>query len=244
MITRRLRKHAAPRDRRAGAAMLVVMLMLLMVTATGVFAIHATSYEIQAAGFASRYMRTQYVGESGVGQTLTWIDVHGPAALRHAMDRSSDLNIATSGRAIDLAPYEPPIAAGRQAHRFYTRDLDTLNIPGVANHDWTTQNAQQAVRSPYSPQLVVDIYDMYMDEANCPTGGRADGGGTLTCIQSTVTARGRLRIPAGSDFVAGDITGQLAPARRSSNGGRAIQLQFHETASDARAFVTAGPIPR
>lgn len=45
--------------------MLIVMLVLLMATAAAVFAVHATTYELSAAGNSRQALQTEYVAETG-----------------------------------------------------------------------------------------------------------------------------------------------------------------------------------
>ncbi|MEM6956284.1 MAG: hypothetical protein AAF645_11365 [Myxococcota bacterium] len=204
---------------REGAVMLVVMLVLMMTTATAVFAVHATSSEIRAAGFSRQAMQTQYIGESGVMAAFAWVDFFGADALRQAMTQSSEANRAGGGPALDLQPFERQLRDGADAHRFYPPDFNAL--AGAPLDD----DGSVGPRSAYDSFLLVDVYDRHRVVRPIP-GGQAQGGGRLEYLGATYTSRGRTRLP-------GDFQTAVVGDR-----------PFHEGASDARAFAVSGPIGR
>ena len=102
--------HSRRRSRKSqeGAAMLIIMLMLLMVTGTAMFAIHATSYEMRAAGYNRQASQTHYVGETGARAALAWVDHYGPpCVITEAIRRTKAMS---SYRALKMAPFEPELA--------------------------------------------------------------------------------------------------------------------------------------
>lgn len=199
--------------------MLITMMVLLMTTATALFAIHATSSEIRAAGFTRQLMQTRYIGETGITAALAWVDYYGADSLRRAMTESSQANRAAGGAALNLSPFEPPLRADADAHRFYATDF--VNLAALPVERETSLGARNA----FQTQLLVDVYDRHR-VVRAVAGGQAQGGGRLEYLGATYTSRGRTRLP--SDYVSG------IPGDRP----------FHEGASDARAFAVSGPIGR
>jgi len=223
--------------REEGAAMLVTMLVLMMVTATGVFAVHSTSYEIRASGHSRQLMRTQYIAENGLGATLAWVDQYQASGLHRVLERSTDIQLGAT--ALDLAPFEPPMVGGKRAHRFYQEDFDNLNVPGIPAGEWQADNVDLGVDSLYTPFVLVDVYDDH-EPMFTPPGSDASPDGTLRYLGSVVTSRGRTRIGDGNDWVELDVTNRLDPDLASSEGSQ-IQFRGQETASDARMYGVFGP---
>ena len=171
--------------------MVIVMLILLMVTATAVFAVHATTYEIRAAGHMRQAMQAQYVAETGLTGSLAMVDSLGPAALLHAMERSEPPH---------LAPFEPELLTGKQGYRMYLDDFST-----GAGMPVTTESLGGDVQ-PYAPLFAVDVNDNYVF-TGVIAGHRSDGHSRLRFMQATYTSRGRTRLASGDFTSAGDTRG-------------------------------------
>jgi hypothetical protein len=70
--------HAAPRSprlrrtrqKREGAALLIVLLVLMMATGTAVYTVNSTQFEVRAAGSLHQAMRTRYVSEAATVSVL------------------------------------------------------------------------------------------------------------------------------------------------------------------------------
>jgi hypothetical protein len=199
--------------------MLIVMLIILMATATAMFAIHATAFEVRASGHVRQLMQTQYVGESGVMATMALVDRIGPHALQSIMRQRNQLRMASGNlSAIDMEGYgEPPLAPSKDGYRFNGDELQS--IVGVQAADRESLGGE---RQAYTPMILVDVYDTHT-VTRVVAGERADGYGQMRYIRATYTGRGRTRVAAGDAQVAGDVR------------------QFHEGASDARAHGVSGP---
>jgi hypothetical protein len=65
------------RSSREGAVMLVVMLILLVATASAAVAVHTTQSELHAAGQDRLALQTRYVSEVAITATASWIDQLG-----------------------------------------------------------------------------------------------------------------------------------------------------------------------
>jgi len=208
-----------PRRDQEGAVMLVVMLVLLMVTATAMVGIHTTAYEVRGAGYSRQALQTDYIGEAGAQSAMAWVDFYGPGALLQAMTRSSELNRATGTEALDLAPFEVPLATDHDAYRLYASDL------GSAMTTVPLDQTSLGLRNVYQPIVLVDIYDAYTF-TGALSGSRSDGRGRLQYLRATYTSRGRTRV--------GGIG--TADLQRGT--------YLHETASDARVYGLSGPFGR
>ncbi|MFW6087606.1 MAG: hypothetical protein ACODAG_10415 [Myxococcota bacterium] len=197
--------------------MLIVMLIILMTTATAYFAIHATSFEIRASGHMRQAMQTQYVAETGAMATLGWIDQQDPRQLQMLVRRGSEANRAAGGQALNLEPFgEPELALGKDGHRLNMQQLGT-DLGGLPIDGESLGGPRQA----YEPQAYVDVLDL-MHWTGVTAGERSDGRGSMRYMRATYTSRGRTRIDA-------DYT---TPGDRRP---------FHEGASDARAQGVSGP---
>lgn len=217
--------RGARADREQGLAMLVVMLVLMMVTATAVFAIHATGFEMRAAGYNRQAVQTHYVAETGLNGAAAWVDSRQPATLVAVAQQT----LATGGtRAYDIRPFEPPLGQGVEAYRLGASDIDALSgLPGPS----VTADVEMlgGARQTLVPFYVVDVYDIRRDTSNV-AGNQQQGVASATYVRATYTSRGRTRLPG--DFVSGD--GTLASLDHDPAG-------FHEGATDGRALGRSGP---
>jgi len=207
------RENITPAREREGAAMLIVMLVLLAATATATFAIHATSYEMRASGYGRQAMQTRYIAESGLQSGIAMVDEMHPASLEPAMQRSTPPV---------LAPIEPNLLPGKTMYRMYLSDF-AITAPPIETDPTLTPSLGPYVA--YQPQFILDINDNYTFTRPL-AGDRADGYGALRFIAATYTSRGRTQITGSDVRTVGDTR------------------DYHEGASDARAHVVLGPLPR
>src|SRR5690606_8313768 len=70
----RIRSKPSKGARREGAAMLVVLMVLLMTTAMATFAIHATSMELRGAGHARQAVQAEHLAEGATYAGVSYID--------------------------------------------------------------------------------------------------------------------------------------------------------------------------
>ena len=85
-VTTREAVARRPAPAREGAAMLIVMLVLLMTTGVAVFAVHTTTAEIRAAGAARQALQTQYVAEAGLMSAIAYSELIQPAGVELALE--------------------------------------------------------------------------------------------------------------------------------------------------------------
>ncbi|MDB4990359.1 MAG: hypothetical protein JWN04_5537 [Myxococcaceae bacterium] len=64
------RPRRAAREKREGAALLIVLFILMMATGTAVYAMQATQFEQRAAGSLQQAMRTKYIAEAATVSVL------------------------------------------------------------------------------------------------------------------------------------------------------------------------------
>ncbi len=219
------RRHAS---RREGAVMLVVMLVVLMVTATGMFAVYSTTYELRSAGTFRQAMQTQYVAEGGVSTGMALIDTMGAGSIDLAMQRVP----VAAGR--QFAREEPAYGQSTPHFRVYMADFTTL--PSVVAQPVEGNVAASGGSSlgsalAYGPDFLIDMDDSYRPGRSI-AGMSVTGDSPVSYRVWTITSRGRTRPPTGQDTL---TPGESALATQLQRGS-------HETAMNARAVVLSGPM--
>ena len=226
MLSRR-RFRRSPRTRREGAAMLVVMVVLLMVSSLAVFSVHSTTRELRAAGHQRQAMQARFFAQAGIDSTFGLLDnpAFGPAGLDHVMDQT--LNDATYG-VPTMQPFEPDVLPNRPAYRMFSR-----NFSSFGGFDPAPQyTLGDGARDAYEPGFEVDVTD-YFEFTGTIAGESSSGGGSLRFIYATYTSRARLRLPdADGDGTRDDYQGLAAEDPRRD---------YHEVAHAARAYGVSGP---
>ena len=76
--------------------MLGVMLVVLMVTATAMFAVYSTTYELRSAGTFRQAMQTQYIAEGGISTGMALVDTMGAGSIDQA-NHCLNTAVATGG---------------------------------------------------------------------------------------------------------------------------------------------------
>ena len=199
-----------------GAAMLVVMFVLLMATATAVYAVQSTTFEIRAAGYGRRAIQTDALAENGLTAAMAWVDATGPDTMMLSLDRSMN-----GGSTLDVQPFEIALGAGKRGMRLYGGAGGELNVTAQPRMDEPT--ATLGERQAMDTFLMVDVYDVHTFTGVLP-GFSSSGTARLKFLGATYTARGRARLPGAAAVDASDT-----------------RASFHETASDARARGVSGP---
>lgn len=214
-------KRRKENRREEGAILVIVVLILLVVTATGTYAVHASTSELQGAGATRTAYQTEEMAISMVDGAMDWVDLVGPGTLyRHATlnDRSAVSAGRTSG--LQLGNLEPALLPGQLGDRLYVTDLAS-RPGGTRSSVELVSPASLNNGVPQRASAVVDVYDIHRYPGATP-GARSDGYGTLYYLRATYTGRARAELPLG-DTVAQDI--------------RDRQI----STSTARAIGTSGP---
>ena len=71
--------------RREGAALFVVLMIVMVGTASAVFSANSVSHEVRGTGFARQQMQTRYAARGALVGALEWFDIFGPSTVRSIM---------------------------------------------------------------------------------------------------------------------------------------------------------------
>jgi hypothetical protein len=196
--------------------MLVVLMVLLMTTATATFAIHSTSIEIRAAGHSRQALQAEYLAEGGAYAALSYVDVlkaNGSLAQYFRTDVASGVAIGAGEMAMD------------QSTNLLRVDMDDFTTgAGVNAPPVETEAARTPSFGPYSayaPSFRADGTDLY--QISRAIAGRDLSGRGSQFYRMTLTSRGSMNVPSE---LAATAVGQRA---------------YHETVMRARALTEVGP---
>jgi hypothetical protein len=194
-------------QRQEGAAMLVVMLVLLAATATASFAFHATSFEVRAAGNHRMMMQTGYVAEAALVSSIAMAEQMGPA-----------LGMAMEANTI-LAVYEPfeRNPTDPETYRFYLTDFPVATPPIETSFSAPAEPSYGNFNR-FRPFFVVDANDKY--DAACGIPGMPVG---TMCVYATFTARGRMQLQLGGASEAA-AAGEYRAYHEGASDARALVL--------------------
>lgn len=215
--------------KKEGAALFVVLMIIMVGTASAVFAASTVSYEIRGAGFARQQLQTRNAARAGLVGALEWFDIFGPETVRNIMlTKGSTEGVQFSCVSGSSCYPEPPLANNRRAYRLYPQHFEALlsqdggTTPGLLENVPYEADSSFGPTSALTPVVVVDIYDEHVVSKLAP-GAAAQGGTKFKYMRSTLTARGRAQV--ASDHV------------DSEDQGR----QANEAAADMRAYIISGP---
>lgn len=127
-------KGSRPRGRR-GMALLLVMMLVIMTTAAGVFAANATAAEVRSAGYIRQAAQTHYIAETGAIASMDQLKVYCSAYVGLMQQQANALGVPTNGMAENplryrfyLADFIPRSVSMTTPMRFETR----IYAPGPA----------------------------------------------------------------------------------------------------------------
>ena len=217
-----------------GAALFVVLMIIMVGTASAVFSANTVSHEVRGAGFARQQMQTRYAARAGLIGALEWFDIFGPSTVRSLMltpGTTEGVQFPACSDTTGCYP-EPPLANNRRAYRLYPEHFGALLsqdggvTPGLFANLPVDADAAFGATSAHTPIVLIDIYDEHVVSKLAP-GAAAQGGTKFKYMRTTLTARGRARLKAAA---ATDIA-------HGEDHGR----QAHETGADMRAYIVSGP---
>ncbi len=208
--------------------MIVVMLVVLMVTATGMFAVYSTTYELRSAGTFRQAMQTQFLAEGGISTGMALIDTMGAGSIDLAMQRVP----VAAGR--QFAAEEPAYGQSTPHFRVYMADFATL--PSVVAQPIEGNVAASGGSSlgstlAYAPNFLIDMDDSYRPGRSI-AGMSVTGDSPVSYRVWTMTSRGRTAPLGGTDYYSPAELAQPMQLQRGS----------HETAMNSRAVVLSGPM--
>jgi hypothetical protein len=186
--------------------MLVVMLILLTATALAGVSLQATQYELRAAGFDRTATQTQYVSETAMATTLSWVDAISLIG--------GAIAVQTASGAPQLGFFgEPVLTAANSALASRTQWSQQSRLAGVTIPPITMPGSNNdpigtfGPKSTYHPgtedplvtdatlsDYVVDMYDCQMlpgGSAGSQVNTGGSGAAKVKQLYCVVTARGR-----------------------------------------------------
>ena len=120
-----------------GAVLFVVLMIVMVGTASALFSATTVSHEVRGTGFARQQLQTRYAARSALIGALEWFDIFGPEAVREIVQTGgatdSKLFTCTTSAPISCYP-EPPLAGNRRAYRLYQEHFDALIEPDGSGH--------------------------------------------------------------------------------------------------------------
>ena len=214
-----------------GAALFVVLMIVMVGTASAVFSANTVSHEVRGTGFARQQIQTRYAARAGLIGALEWFDIFGPSTIRNLMLTPGSTEGVQFACVTGSSCYpEPPLAGGRRAYRLYPQHFEALlsqdggvtpglleNLPVEADYSFGSTSA-------HTPIVAVDIYDEHVVSKLAP-GAAAQGGTKFKYMRTTLTARGRAQVGAVADHAEGGDHGR----------------EQNETGADMRAYIISGP---
>lgn len=219
-------RHARPKLRRRlaqreGAAMLIVLMVLLMTTATATFAIHSTSTEIRAAGHARQAVQAEYLAQGGAYAGVGYVEVlKANGALTQYLQTDVAAGTASS-------PDEATVGVASNMLRIPMSHFD--DFAGVQGPPVELEHARTpslGPRNAYQPDFMVDGTDLY--EVAREEAGRDLTGRGARYFRMTLTSRGQMAPP-------GDY-------RETGADGTPVEdRSYNEVAMRARAITEVGP---
>lgn len=220
-----------------GAALFVVLMVVMVGTASAVFSATTVSHEVRGSGFARQQMQTRYAARAGIIGALEWFDIFGPEVVRDIMVTKGDTDGVDYTCIDDKGCYpEPPLPGNRRAYRLYSEHYAALQssdggaTPGLMkdrpldDEPSTTTNYSFGPSSAFRPVVVTDLYDEHIVNMLSP-GAAAQGGTKFKYMRTTLTARGRARLRDIADTVDVDD----------------FNRERNESAADMRAYIISGP---
>lgn len=215
-----------------GAALFVVLMIVMVGTASAVFSANTVSHEVRGTGFARLQLQTRYAARAGLIGALEWFDIFGPSTIRSLMltpGSTEGVQFPPCVTGSGCYP-EPPLAGGRRAYRIYPQHFEALLsqdggvTPGLLETVPVDAHYSFGATSAHTPIVVIDIYDEHIVSKLAP-GAAAHGGTKFKYMRTTMTARGRAQVGAVADHAEGEDHGR----------------EQNETGADMRAYIISGP---
>ena len=223
------------RPDREGAALFVVLMIIMVGTASAVFSASTVSHEVRGTGFARQQLQTRFVARAGLIGALEWFDIFGPSTVRDIMiTRTATDTVQFNCQPGGSCYPEPELANNRRAYRLYPEHFTALQErddglggtePGLLENKPYEAYSSFGETSAYTPLVVTDIYDEHIVSKLAP-GAAAQGGTKFKYMRTTLTARGRAQLASG------DVK-ETDPNDHNR--------ERHEAAADMRAYIVSGP---
>ena len=205
---------ARARRRQRGASIFVVMSVLMVLTALGIFAVHNAGLNQRMSGYSKQATQSAYIADMG---TLTVVDEMSGGAVAAYMQLVAD------GAEKCHANREVP-GDNLPCYRLTKSDLETriLGESGVPMNLVDTKGLSTPL-SPLTADFVVELTDLGPSMKPVPGMAQSDVGPRFRYMQVTLSGLGHVRPAPGT--VSDGIVARIATVRAN------------------RAVVQAGPVP-
>ena len=190
------------RQHERGAAVFIVVMVVTLLTAVGVFAIRSASLVDVASGYNRQSLQTEYVSDYGVLLTAHELSTQAASAYTNVAQSGTDDCLSTSGvnTAVVGNPFCYAFQSQELGERFSTDGLfnDSDGLPGTLI-DPVGADADDA--DNLEARFVVEMTEAFQT-------GNARGAdltsNQLVPVQVTLTARGFVNPPRADDAICTD----------------------------------------
>jgi hypothetical protein len=221
--------HASRRNQR-GAAVFVVVMVLTLLTAVGVFAIRAASLGSSAVGYERQNTQNHYVGEYGMLSVITELSTTRRSAYVDQMTKPNSVSGTNDKCWATKDLSNPGAGVFVPCYRVYAHEVQNVLPNGRQLFDPSSADGGTLLTPgslgpvPLDGDFVVEMTDL--GPVGAPVAG-TDVGGTgprFRYLQVTLTSMGQVR-PSGDPTTCVDSSAALAGNEMG------------------RAFVVIGPLP-
>lgn len=228
------RRVLRPRAPEHGAAMIVVMLVLLAATATAAFAVHSTSYELAAAGFAKQAIQSDYAAEAGLHAVFADLNLNANPAVRA---RNLGQPSANCGSEPILPDSQDPNSSESSAGSV-GRLVNLEEIPTGGGVSPLDRDGLGGARQTYMPRFFVCIYDQTATAEETPGAALAGGGqaSQQQTVRMTITSYSTMQLDIDGDEIAND------DVEGSEESFTTWERNYHEVSTGARAHLITDPV--
>lgn len=161
--------------------MLIVLMVLLMTTATATFAMHSTSIEIRASGHARQAMQAEHLAIGGAYAGLGYADWLTPQGV---VDQYNRTTIAAN---VKPSPREESVATATNRLRIPMSDFQLAVVEPPIEIE-AAHTPSFGPRSAYVPNFVVDGSDLHLVTRD--VAGRDLTGRGTNQLRITLTSHG------------------------------------------------------
>ncbi|MDB4928063.1 MAG: hypothetical protein JWM10_547 [Myxococcaceae bacterium] len=190
------RQRRARRGER-GVAMFVVMMLLMMVSAAGVFVTRSSSMEIRSSGYVRQSAQTHYVAETGASSVMT--------RLRTACAAYFNSNMRVQALTPNALPGCPMILTSRgqitpPCYTFYLPDFDVITTPQTlftnATGTGTSRSAGSFGGGGLGPRFQVRVTELGADTSPQRGADVSDPSLTVLPVRLLVESEGTTELDA------------------------------------------------
>ena len=151
--------------REEGTAFLIAMLVLMLLTLMGTFALMTTDIEIQIAGNEKGYVRDFYVTDSGWKEAAPWLNNRAvpPRPVNTSLEDNVVKNFGGGGDGVTNEDFSPGTQDGTLAGIPYWNRIEYLSnsvVPG-SGKEYQRFNYRVTSNAGGSQEIDVTLYKIY-----------------------------------------------------------------------------------